>query len=267
MILDVLAETLRNQAENLSFLIKQVNLILQHYEDRQDPLNIGLQFITKVTFKLLHERVKTGENLQPYPGDINLPIDLYQLKKNTSRVALENADQAIEKAVQASSRAKQHRHKSPKSKGDSSVDVSAKKESKPKESKPKKVTPMEIPERVSSRQTKKTSYVEPDEDEREVEEWHRNAGVKSASKKKPTPKKSKRNNNDDESVDNDESDVDNDNDDDEAKENRSMNMDIDSNHNQKNTKKASSKQLDLKNFLKEPVKGINIILLLLYYLV
>ena len=260
MILDVLAETLRNQAENLSFLIKQVNLILQHYEDRQDPQNIGLQFITKVTFKLLHERVKTGENLQPYPGDVNLPIDLYQVKKNTGRVALENADQAIDKAVQASSRAKQNRHKSPKSKVDSSVDVSAKKkESKPKAAKQKKITPMEIPERASSRQTKKTSYVEPDEDEREVEEWHRNAG---GPKKKANPTKFKRNNNnDDESDEDDESDIDNNSDDNEneAKENRSVNMDIDDNHNQK--KKTSSKQLDLKKFLKEPVKGINLSIL------
>lgn len=256
MILDVLTETLRNQAENLSFLIKQVSLISQHYEDRQDPHNIGLQYITKVTYKLLTARVKTGENLQPYPGDINLPIDLYQLKKTTKHVGLENSDLAIEKAVQASSRSKQHdnRHKSPKVKADSSVDVSAKKkESKPKkekEIKQKKVIQMEIPERASSRQTKKASYIEPEEDEGEVEEWHKNAGT---IKKKSTAPKSKRSY--EESDDDDEENEEN------VKENRSFNMDIEKNDNKQQKKaknfSSSSKQLDLNSFVKVPVKGNN----------
>ena len=49
---------------------------------------IGLHFISRLTFKLLKERAKTGEELQPYPGDINLPIDLYRQKKQSKVLSL-----------------------------------------------------------------------------------------------------------------------------------------------------------------------------------
>lgn len=124
---------------------------------------------------------------------------------------------------------------------------------------------MDLPERTSSRQTKKTSYVEAEEDEKEIEEWHKNAGKNTGSNKKTNnPIKSNRKtyeSDDDEDMDDGEN---------EAKENLNTNMDIeddddDDNNKHKNVKKASksTKQLNLKDFVKTTAKGI----ITLHYLI
>jgi hypothetical protein len=63
--------------DNLSYLLKQVNTITRYYRDREDPSNIGLHFAARVAIGLLNASIRTTENVQPYPGDIELPNELF----------------------------------------------------------------------------------------------------------------------------------------------------------------------------------------------
>jgi hypothetical protein len=122
MLLKILHESLSEGASNVSYLLKQLNLINQRYIDKHDNENIGLQFVTRVAAKLTNELVKTADNAQVYPGDILLPGDLYQLKPrrtaaqqsqlqgqqheqdllvSLSAAGMEEAELAIEKALHA----------------------------------------------------------------------------------------------------------------------------------------------------------------------
>ena len=100
MIHNVLMSTLPEGTNNLSFLLKQVNMIDQHYEDATDADNIGLNFVTRLCAKLLSEKIKTAENVAAYPGDVHLPSELFSLRKATrnkfgaldDREGLEEAD-------------------------------------------------------------------------------------------------------------------------------------------------------------------------------
>ena len=81
MVLLALQSSLRNEASNIPYLLKQIHLISQVYCDRIDPENIGLQFMAGITRNIIQENVKTAENVQVYPGNISLPAELFQLKK------------------------------------------------------------------------------------------------------------------------------------------------------------------------------------------
>ena len=105
-LLDTLENSGRN--DNLSLIFKQVNMISQYYKDRLDQDNLGLHFVTQVTTKLLKERIKTAENVQSYPGDILLPMDLYMAydnsemsnnQKSLKNSVLSEAESAVDKVL------------------------------------------------------------------------------------------------------------------------------------------------------------------------
>jgi hypothetical protein len=105
LVIDTLLNSLKDDIGNLSFLLKQVNMISQHYQDSLDPENIGLNFVTILATKILSEKIKTVENVSAYPGDIRLPIELFQLRENTAkrgrnvREGLGDVDLAIENVL------------------------------------------------------------------------------------------------------------------------------------------------------------------------
>jgi hypothetical protein len=110
MVTDTLLNSLQDDIGNLSFLLKQVNMISQHYEDSTDSENIGLNFVTILATKILSEKIKTQENVLAYPGDVRLPIELFQLRKGNAKrgrnvlEGLGDVDQAIEKVLKKGGR-------------------------------------------------------------------------------------------------------------------------------------------------------------------
>ena len=110
MVTDTLLNSLQDDIGNLSFLLKQVNMISQHYEDSTDCENIGLNFVTILATKILSEKIKTQENVLAYPGDVRLPIELFQLRKGNPKrgqnvlEGLGDVDQAIEKVLKKGGR-------------------------------------------------------------------------------------------------------------------------------------------------------------------
>jgi hypothetical protein len=90
MVLRVLIDS-NEKNENLSYLIKQVNVIDQRYEDSHDPDNIGIGFVARTALKLLKERIRTAENVQVFPGDIYLPRGLYRLKDSILMAAAQES--------------------------------------------------------------------------------------------------------------------------------------------------------------------------------
>jgi hypothetical protein len=121
MLLQVLQNSLINESCNMSYLLKLLNTANRFYIDKHDPDNVGLHFVTRMTVKLLHEQVKTSDNLQIHPGDVSLPAELYQRKVGISQdggdgsVAVmmlgagtaegyDEAESAIDKALQIAGR-------------------------------------------------------------------------------------------------------------------------------------------------------------------
>jgi hypothetical protein len=121
MLLQVLQNSLINESCNMSYLLKLLNTANRFYIDKHDPDNVGLHFVTRMTVKLLHEQVKTSDNLQIHPGDVSLPAELYQRKAGGDRdggdasVAVmmlgagtvegyDEAESAIDKALQIAGR-------------------------------------------------------------------------------------------------------------------------------------------------------------------
>ena len=80
MLLQVLQNSLVNESCNMSYLLKLLNTANRYFVDKHDPDNVGLHFVTRMTVKMLHEQVKTSDNLQIHPGDVSLPAELYQRK-------------------------------------------------------------------------------------------------------------------------------------------------------------------------------------------
>ena len=87
----VLVETLSGEENNIAFLLKQANMIQGHYEDKHDEENLGLHFVTRLTTKILNERVRTDDNVQEYRGDVSLPMDLYKLRTDAVKPGLRGA--------------------------------------------------------------------------------------------------------------------------------------------------------------------------------
>lgn len=92
-----------SSGDNIALLLKQADVIARFYQDRligvedtkdnNNFLKAGvsqeqsrgerydrLQVITQVAQLILTGLIKTQENIQPYLGDVNLPMDLYELK-------------------------------------------------------------------------------------------------------------------------------------------------------------------------------------------
>ncbi len=84
-VVRVLVESLGSEENNIAFLLKQVNMVQAHYEDRHDKENIGLYFVTRLATKILSEMVRTDDNVQEYRGDVSLPMELYHLRADAVR--------------------------------------------------------------------------------------------------------------------------------------------------------------------------------------
>ena len=109
-----LKESLRADADNLSYLLEQVNLISRRFRDRFDENTKPLLLVSQMARQLLQEEIKTVENTQPYKGRINIPADLFVVSSNTTEFTGEQ-DDAAERAVRAvpkgkSQRATQQQH-------------------------------------------------------------------------------------------------------------------------------------------------------------
>ncbi len=143
MLLNVLLGSLVQGADNFSFLLKQVDMIAQHYEDAVDTENIGLHFVTRVARKVLKTKIKTAENVQPFPGDILLPEALYKIRDRVNdSIAYglglapdgleEDAEEVIELALKGATRARTtNTIRSPSAKRASKSKGKGKKRSKP----------------------------------------------------------------------------------------------------------------------------------------
>lgn len=204
----VLVETLPGEENNIAFLLKQVNMIQGHYEDRHDVENLGLHFVTRLTTKILNERVRTDDNVQEYRGDVHLPMELFRQRRDHVKPGLRGAAQdlivnavqegmleaetAIDRALAGkkgggggifigrgsvgTSRLSQGRRSST-TKGEGAgggKDNKLKAARAPK--RPKATVPEEEAERKMPRRGAKDSkvrYEDQDEDEAEVEEWER----------------------------------------------------------------------------------------------
>lgn len=195
MVLTVLLDV--TSGENLSYLFKQVNIISRYYTDRIDSGNLGLDFVTRLTRKLLNEKIRSAENLQAYPGDVVLPMDLYELcdegdmgdwaatekaveqaynqigkgkgpvtKKRAGRVVPQSTkDQAAKRTAKPKSK------RSPKPKLSAAASARSKEgASDASDSEHESAVPITRPSR-SGRATKAVKYAEVDEDESEVERW------------------------------------------------------------------------------------------------
>lgn len=81
MIITALLNSAGTEASNnLSYLIKQVEILSAYFCSRTDESSEGLYLVARIARKLLMEKAKAVENLQPYPGEIYLPMDLYARK-------------------------------------------------------------------------------------------------------------------------------------------------------------------------------------------
>ena len=107
LVLLALQSSLRNEASNIPYLLKQVHLISQLYCDRIDPENIGLQFVASLTRNIIQENVKTAENMQVYPGNISLPPQLFQLKAEPDESGT-TAQLMVDRAIAAAHKPGKH---------------------------------------------------------------------------------------------------------------------------------------------------------------
>lgn len=90
LVVTTLLNSLSRDANNLAYLLKQTNTLVQYHVDRQDPGNIGIHFVSRMVIQILKENIRTAESLQAYPGEISLPMDLY-LHKKTSKLDVDNS--------------------------------------------------------------------------------------------------------------------------------------------------------------------------------
>lgn len=104
----LITETLLNSVvssgeDNLSYLLKQVNTISQHYTDATDSDNIGLNFVTLLATKILSEKIRNVDDVKANAGDVRLPPELFKLKKESRGGgrgdALIEADSAMDKVL------------------------------------------------------------------------------------------------------------------------------------------------------------------------
>lgn len=208
MIVNALLDSLPgdNSAGNLSLIFKQVNMISQYYKDKLDEDNLGLHFVTQVTTKILKQRIQTVENVQAYPGDIRLPMDLYEAYDNSplsidqkaiKTAVLIEAEPAVDKVLGFTittghtatrrggglARSKPVESKKRVYKADSDDEgalkakvkksVNAKAKSKPVPEPPKRPASSR-PQRNAAKAV--TSYKEQKESDREMMEWDQLAG-------------------------------------------------------------------------------------------
>ena len=126
-IFGALKESLKNDADNLSYLIQQVNLISKHYADIRSTNNKELDLVTQIAGQYLKENIKTVESVQPYKGNINIPHELYvrSVKQLDSLLQEEDVDgekKKTQKFISKNPSSKSTSFKKPKISVDDSAD-------------------------------------------------------------------------------------------------------------------------------------------------
>jgi hypothetical protein len=208
MVLDVLLGSAATNGDNLSFLFKQVHLITSYYTDRVDVDNAGLSFVTRITRKLLSDRIRSADNTVMFPGDVSLPMDLYELCEEErqdgaaaeravtsalSKVTGGRAPKRTKGLIETPTRQKDKStrremgilsKKSKRSKGEQSdeseVDVEmGEEEAEEMMAKEPIMRPLR-----SGRVTKAIKYTEPAEDDRETRRWDEAAGRQMAEQRR-----------------------------------------------------------------------------------
>lgn len=189
----VLLDSLDDEnVSNLSYLFKQVHMISQYYFDRTDPTNLGLHFVAQLTAKLLLEKIRTVENVQAYPGDIHLPMDLYcandeegkvaEIAKRERQRALRDADTVVEQVLRGTGATASHSSSHGHTKRSATAGRSAAIAMMSPKRHPTaavKASPVraEEPTRQSSRARKDVSYKEKEELDSEVQQWENDAAA------------------------------------------------------------------------------------------
>lgn len=113
MVFSILLTSLGNESDNLPYLMKQVDIISRYYQDRLDHSNEALRFVTKIASSVLKTYIKTQDDIQPFAGDINLPMDLFEEARGGE---YEEEDAAVSRALAAASKpehAVHHRSRAP----------------------------------------------------------------------------------------------------------------------------------------------------------
>ena len=209
MVLNVLLDSVNNTGENLSYLFKQVLMITQYYTDRVDPGNLGLSFVTRLTRKMLNERIRAAENVQTYPGDIMLPMDLYApCEDDDPDEGLETeeaVDIALRKVGNIKVTRKRRIDRSPsavqktlvrkreeKRRVRARVQVNSSDEDSVEDRSTRSLADARSPVDTqygkisrSGRAIKAVQYHEVDEDDQEVNRWDETAGLKAKSRSRP----------------------------------------------------------------------------------
>ena len=109
MVFNILLSSLGKESDNLAFLMKQVNIISRYYRDRHNHSNEALHFVTKIAANVLKTHIKTQEDIQPFAGDVSLPMDLYELSdEGTTDFNLDDA--GVDKAIAAASKVEHSGH-------------------------------------------------------------------------------------------------------------------------------------------------------------
>jgi len=200
MILSVLLGSLRKGADNLSFLLKQIDTISQNYEDALDSDNLGLAFVTRIARKLLKSRIKTAENVQPYPGDILLPENLFSprdMSDDVERMGMEfvaadglenDADETIDRALQGFARGSPNRRTGIRSPTAKKRNRKSKTATDHEESDGDDLPDVPLLPRAqktrSGRNITAVSYLDRGESEKEANKWDEAAGVEKEQAKK-----------------------------------------------------------------------------------
>lgn len=209
--LRVLTESLGGEDSNLSFLIKQVNMISAYYDDTQDKDNVGLEYIMVLASKLLTELVKSDEHAVEYHGEIHLPMELYAPRPAARKVKKGSIETAgMDKVLSKDKKKGTASHHRPGGGGggggggrkrvaevEDHTDDEDDDEDKPKPKRAKKAATKKSPkakaastaseaskrdpgiERPRRQTTLAVSYREPTENDREVAEWEEQAAEKS----------------------------------------------------------------------------------------
>ena len=78
LVVEPLIFSLGSEADNLTFLLKMLDSIVNTTVDAVDPTRTAaLHCLARIAHASVRKKVKTQENLQPYPGTIFLPTNFY----------------------------------------------------------------------------------------------------------------------------------------------------------------------------------------------
>ncbi len=181
-LINCLQQTLQIDGSNLPYMYKLANMIYRDYVDANDHENVRLRYLAGITLQILNSLVKSSENLQVYPGEIQLPKSLYEYIPQSS---LQSIDEEIERSaeiiignvgrnkVKSSVGSSPFRHVKSRPIVDERVDESTARVST--SSRNNKFVNDEVPLRSLPKRSAKggtKSYQVPDENDSEVDAWN-----------------------------------------------------------------------------------------------